>query len=78
MHSWSIFGARMSHGHTQTHKTHHGSALGGTTTFPLIVFFVTPHMGYTQMAFFPRFSSRSFAILKLGLLPLWMPVTFYK
>jgi len=34
MHSWNIFGARMSHKHTWTHKIHHSSDWGEATTFP--------------------------------------------
>jgi hypothetical protein len=49
MHSWSTFGAWTNHGHTQTHKTHHDLNLEEGTTFPLIIFFVLGHKGYTQM-----------------------------
>jgi hypothetical protein len=56
MHSWSTFGAKMSHGQTQIHKTHHGLDLGETTTFPLIVCFVPLHETHIQMAFCPRTS----------------------
>jgi len=51
MHGWNNFGARMSHEYTQTHKTHHNLDLGEAIAFPLIVFFVISHMGYTQMSF---------------------------
>jgi hypothetical protein len=54
MHSWSTFGAQMSHGHTQTHKIHHNPNLEETTTFPLIIFFVINHGSYIQMSFFPK------------------------
>jgi len=54
MHSWSIFGVKMSHGQPQTHKTHHGPDLGEATTFPLIVYFVPLHKTHIQMAFCPR------------------------
>ncbi len=54
MHSWDTFGALMSHGQTQTHKTHHSLDLGEATTFPLIVFFVPNHGVDTQMSFCPR------------------------
>jgi hypothetical protein len=53
MHSWNTFGARMNHGQTQTHKTHHGPDLGEATTFPLIVYFVPLHEAHIQMAFCP-------------------------
>jgi hypothetical protein len=53
MHSWIIFGAWMSHEHTQTQRTHHDMNLGEITTFPLIVFFMISHEGYTQMSFCP-------------------------
>jgi hypothetical protein len=39
----NTFGVNMSHGQTQTHKTHHGPNLGETTTFPLIVYFMVGH-----------------------------------
>jgi hypothetical protein len=35
MHSWSTFGARISHMHTQAHNTRHRSNLGEATTFPV-------------------------------------------
>jgi hypothetical protein len=54
VHNWSTFGARTSHGQTQTHKTHHGPDLGETTTFPLIVYIVPLHEAHIQMAFCPR------------------------
>jgi hypothetical protein len=53
MHSWSTFGAGMSHERTQIHKTHHGPDLGEATTFPLIVYFVPGHGVDIQMAFCP-------------------------
>jgi len=37
------FGARMSHGQTQTHKTPHNLDLGEATTFPLTILFVHGH-----------------------------------
>ncbi len=57
MHSWSTFGARAHHEHTQIHKickTHHGPNLEEATTFPLIIFFVINHGDYIQMSFCPR------------------------
>ncbi len=51
MHSLSTFGAKMNHMQIRTHKIHHSSNLGETTTFPLIVFFVLGHGTYTQMSF---------------------------
>jgi hypothetical protein len=51
VHCWSTFGARTNHGQTQIHKIHHGPNLGETTTFPLIVFFVSSHRASTQMSF---------------------------
>ncbi len=52
MHSLSTFGARMSHGQTQIHKTHHGLDLGEATTFPLILYFLPLHEAHIQMTFF--------------------------
>ncbi len=74
MHSWNTFGPWMRHRHTQIHKTHHGPNLGETTTFPLIVLFVISHKDYTQMSFCLRTSK--LGALKLGLLALWMAITF--
>jgi hypothetical protein len=51
MHSLSTFGVKTNHGQSQTHKTHHNSEFGETTTFPLIVFSVPLHGGHIQMAF---------------------------
>jgi len=51
MHSWNTFGAQMSHEQTQTHKTHHGPALGEAT---LTVFFIIGHGTNTQMSFSPK------------------------
>ncbi len=39
----STFGARMSYGQPQTHKTHHDPDSGEATTFPHIVYSITPH-----------------------------------
>jgi len=47
MRNWSTFDARTNHGHTQTHKIHHDSDLGEATSFPLIVFSMPGHKGYT-------------------------------
>jgi hypothetical protein len=66
--SWSTFGARTSHGHTWTHKIHHGLDLGKASSFPFIIFFVISHGGYIQMSFclgIPKLRISKF--LKLGL-----------
>jgi len=57
----------MSHGHTRTHKTHHGPNLGEATTFPLIIFFVLRYGAYTQMSFLSR---------KVSISQLWRPINF--
>jgi len=76
MHSWSIFGAQMSHGHMRIHKTHHDPDLGEATTFVLIVFSVINHGGYIQMWFCPRTPNLGVPkIFKLGILRLWRPIT---
>jgi hypothetical protein len=54
MHNWNIFGARMSHKETHTHKIHQGPDLGKATTFPIIVLFVLGHVANTQMSFYPE------------------------
>jgi len=54
MHSWNTFGAKTSHGQTQTHKIHHGLDLGEATTFPLTVYYVPFHEAHIQMEFCPR------------------------
>ncbi len=51
MRSCNTLSAHMSHGDTQTHKTHHNPNLGEATTLPLIVFSVHGHGPYTQMSF---------------------------
>jgi len=43
------FGARMNHGQTQTHKTHHMSDLGEASTFPHIVYSMPGHWTNNQM-----------------------------
>ncbi len=48
MHSWSTFGAWMSHGQTWTN---HDSGLKKATNFPLIVFSMPSHGACTQMSF---------------------------
>jgi hypothetical protein len=53
VHSWSTFGAKMSHGQTRTHKIQHGPDLGEATTFSLILYFMPLHKGHIQMAFCP-------------------------
>jgi hypothetical protein len=58
VHSWNIFYARTNHEHTKTHKTHHNLNLDETPTFPLIIFSVIGHGGYTQMSFFPEFRNQ--------------------
>jgi hypothetical protein len=81
MHVWNIFGARTSHEHTwtrKTHKIHHGPNLGEATTFPFIVFFVISHRSHIQMSFClgtPKFGILKF--LKLGLPTLWKDITCY-
>jgi len=78
MHSWSTFGAWMSHGQTQTHKTHRSSDLGEATTFPFIVFFVPSHGAFNQMSFCPGIPKlRIPKFLKLGLPQFWKPITSY-
>jgi hypothetical protein len=77
MHSWSIFGAWMSHGQTRTHNTRHGLDLGEATTYSLVIFFVLDHGACTQMLFCPRIPKLGVPkLFKLGLLQLWRPITF--
>jgi len=79
MHSWSTFGAQISHRQTwihKIHKTHHVLDLGEANIFPLIVFSMFNHKACTQMSFCPRIPKlgiRKFS--KLGLSQLWRPVT---
>jgi hypothetical protein len=42
------------HGHTRTHKTHHGPNLGEATDFFLILFSMIIHKGCTKMSFCHR------------------------
>jgi hypothetical protein len=73
MHSWSTFGAQMSHGQTQIHKIHHNPDLKESTTFPLIIFSKHGHGAYTQMSFCP--GTLKLGVPKLRLLQLWKPIT---
>ncbi len=78
MHNWSTFGARTNHRQTRTHKIRHNLDLREATTFPHIVLFVLGHDACTQMSFCfgtPNLGVPKF--LKLGLLWLWRPITFY-
>jgi len=52
VHNWSTFGAQMSHGHTLTHKIHHGPNLGEPLPFSLVVFSMINHRACTQMSLF--------------------------
>jgi hypothetical protein len=75
VHSWNIFGARTSHGQTQTRKTHHGLNLRETTTFPFRVFFVLGHKAGTQMSSCPKtLKLKVSKFPKLGLLRFWRPI----
>jgi len=58
---------------TQIHKIHHGSNLGGATTFPLILFSMINHRGYIQMSFCPKMRISKFP--KLGFLAVWKAIT---
>ncbi len=76
MHNWSTFGARTSHGQTQTHKTHHSPNLGEATTFPLIIYYMALQEAHIQMAFLSRDSQMgNLKFPKLGLPQLWSPIT---
>ncbi len=56
----------MSHGQTWTHKTHHSSDLGETTTFPLIIYYVPLHEATSKWHFVPGLQSGSPKIAKVG------------
>jgi hypothetical protein len=62
MRSLSIFRARTNDEQTQTHKIHHGSDLGETTTFPFMVFSVPSHGASTQHHFVLKLPSGGFEI----------------
>jgi hypothetical protein len=49
MHSWITFDARLSLGHTQTQKIHHNPNSRKATTFPVTIFSMISHGGYTQI-----------------------------
>ncbi len=66
MHSWSTFGAWTNHGHTQTHKTHHGPNLKEATNLPLIIFFVINHGGYILLTLWRAITSYINLWLKWG------------
>jgi hypothetical protein len=78
MHGWNTFGARMSDGHTWTHKIHYSMDLGEAITFPLIIFFFINHGGCIQMSFWLRTLKLGVSKFpKLGLLAFWKAITFY-
>jgi len=57
------FSARTSHGQTRTHKIHHDTDLGESTTFLLIIYYVPGHETSTQMSFcfrIPKWKYRNF------------------
>jgi len=60
------FGARTSHGQTQTHKTHYDPDLGETTTFPLIVYSMLAIGPAPKCHFVPGLPSGSPEIPKVG------------
>jgi hypothetical protein len=48
------FGVETSHGWPRTHLTHHGPGSGEATTLLSIIYLMTHHEDYTQMALFPE------------------------
>jgi hypothetical protein len=76
MHNWITFGTWISHNHTWTHKTHHGSNLGEATTFLFIVFSMINDEGAPQMSFCPKTPKLGvLKFLKLRFLAIWRFVT---
>ncbi len=76
MHSWNTFGVGTNHKQTRTHKIHHGSDLGETTTFPPYSIIRACHEAYTQMSFCPKIPKlRVPEFSKLGFLRLWRFIT---
>ncbi len=76
MHCWITFGARMSHGQTQTHKTHHDLNLGEVTTFPPYSILCASPRGPHPNGILSRDSQMGVPKLPtLGLPQLWGPIT---
>jgi hypothetical protein len=76
VHRWSTFGARTSHGHVRTHKTHNDSNLGKATTFPLIIYYTPLHKAHIQMAFCPKTPKWDPEIPKVGIPTILRPQNF--
>jgi hypothetical protein len=68
MHSLSTFGARMSHGHTWIHKILHDMNFEEATTFPLIVFSMTPMKATSKWRFSRNSQIMSLAIFEIRIL----------
>jgi hypothetical protein len=45
----NVFGVRTSHEQTWAHKTHHGPEMGKATTFPLIVYYLSPKLQFNPL-----------------------------
>jgi hypothetical protein len=76
VHNRNTFGAWMSHGHTRTHKTHHGPDLGEATTFPPYnILCVWPQGQHLNVILFRDSQVGVPKFPKLGLLWLWRPIT---
>ncbi len=76
MHNLNAFGARTSHGQTQTHKTHHGPDLGEATTFPLKYTMWLPIGPTSKWLFVSKLPSGSPEIAKIGTLMTLGPHNF--
>jgi hypothetical protein len=72
MHGCSIFSAWTNHGHTRTHKTHHGLDLGEATTLSFILFSLISHGGYMSFCL----GIFKLGVPKLRLLAFWRVITF--
>jgi len=78
MHNWNTFDVEISHGHTWTHKIHHGLDLKEATTFPHIVLSVIGH-GVTPKCHFSWDSQvKSPKIPKIGSLAILKAHNFCK
>jgi hypothetical protein len=76
VHNWNIFGARMNHKQTRTHKNHYGPDLGEATTFPPYNILCASPQGPHPNGILSQDSQVEVLKLpKLGLPQLWSPIT---
>jgi hypothetical protein len=76
VHNWSTFGAKMSHGKTWAHKSHHGLDLWGSHHLPLYIILCASPWGPHPNGILSWDSQMGISKFpKLGLPWLWGPIT---